>query len=283
MKRAEQTTTTILPIVITVCGIILTFTYKIMGDVPKSFYILVITFMTLLAICWLGSLLVVVKSYNKDQFDEIEKKISRSAQQIKVALSDIHVTSVHEWIISDTKLNEEYESKVPNDKAIIIVTPTFRNDYPQGDESTGMDFTENVAKNIARGVKYRYLTDRIVAERHFEDLIRHHKKLLPRLSNNSIKVFVTSVPQITEMVLYPLPKAEAFTIIKTEMHPIYKTAEYNVKMVKHELEQFKAYLRYLLDLEDTEVWEFDSNGRRVKHKINDDDRTELFQLTDVPI
>lgn len=70
------------------------------------------------------------------------------------------------------------KSKVLKDKAVVAVTPTFRNDYPQYDITSGMGFVSNVAGNIARGVKYRYVTQKAVADIHFERLIAYHKARL---------------------------------------------------------------------------------------------------------
>lgn len=105
-----------------------------------------------------------------------------------------------------------------------------------------------------------------------------------KLKPDTIKVIVTSVPQITEMVYYPLKEPAAFTIIKTEANRAFEISEYNVKMVRHdELDRFIEYLKYLLYHEETQVWEFDEDGRRSPRKINDADRKDFFKLTDVPV
>jgi len=284
-KTSDAIFTTVLMLIAGIIVVIL----GAMSDLPWASSQLVIIFIVLFSIGWLTSTFVVEWSYNKSNFTEIEEKFSRSAKRINEALQNVHVTSVHNWIVPDPELFEKYESKVPENKAIIVVTPTFRNDYPQGDDSTGIEFVANVAGNIARGVKYRYIAQQAVAAKHFENLIRYHNDMLvvkgEKLKPGTIKVIVTSVPQITEMVFYPLTMNEetAFTIIKTKMHPIYKTAEYNVKMVGDELHQFKDYLKYVLNLEDTKVWEFNNLGRHVIHDINENDRDEFFTLTGVPV
>lgn len=109
MERTAKHMSTILPVVLAVSGIIIAITYKAIGDMPRYFYILMIIFMVLLTFGWLMSLFVVVRSYNENKFDEIEEKFSRSAQQIKAALFDIHITSVHSWIVPDSDLFKEYE------------------------------------------------------------------------------------------------------------------------------------------------------------------------------
>ncbi|QWR78674.1 hypothetical protein [Candidatus Magnetomonas plexicatena] len=237
------------------------------------------------------------KSYSSKLFEEACANLNGTTEKIHSALYDIFVSSFHQWIFNDSELNKHYESKIQKGKAILVITPTFRNDYNQGDNSTSTDFFNNVVNNLKRGIKYVYITHKPVAVKHFDKLIAFHMKksdIKPR----DIWLLVTTIPLVTEMVYYPLDPPSAFFIINTDIEKLYekgaeghvklvetkKNSEFNVKMVKdQDFDRLEDYIKYIFQHSETEVWDFDSNGMKKDHKVNNDDIREFKSLTGIYI
>jgi hypothetical protein len=287
MKRVKFIAA-ISPLLLGVVPLILALSYRsISPSVPKEFlgqinYLSIIVAVSIL-IGWLMSLLILVKGYNKDNFDKIQTQFDNSAKKIQRMLHHVHITSVHEWIVTDDKLDVEYESKVGIGKAIVVVTPTLRNDCDTGENTTGTDFLCNVTRNLGKGVRYRYIMPRNVAEKHFSDLITYHRKT-STIEPDDIKAIVTTMPLVTEMVYYPLEEPAAFTIFNTDTVPGVDIAEYNVKMVKkEEFSRFKELVKHIYNSTDTKIWFSNSTGEITSREINQADRQDFFNLTGLSV
>jgi len=242
----------------------------------------------ILLLGWIVALLVIIKGYNKDHFGELEAKFEQVGlkfeglyQKIQGALYSVHVKTVHNWIVPDDELDAEYESKVEVGKAIIVVTSTFRNDYPH-DNSTGPEFVEHVSRNLRKGIKYRHITSTLDAERHFYNMIKYHSQN-NKIQDGDIRVFVTPIPIINELVYYPLDRPAGFYIVYTDQSPGYGIAEFNVKMLKNEdLVRMQNFVKYILNDTTTKVWEYNDTGIS-KRTVSTDDKADFLRLTDITI
>jgi len=315
-------------IIYTTYAMIIALVMRIIGPEPIGAYFIELILLLLLGSGWILSLYIIIQSYNNKKIEDIEKtfdeiirkvesinnkkikeieqlnnkkikevedafnraaqKTESTSRKVESVLYDTYLERDFSWITTNHQLSEKYESQVGPGKAVVVVTPTFRNDYDQHDYSSGADFVDQVTANLVRGVKYRYITSKVVANKHFEGLIRYQKAKLAertnkKLASDMIKVLVTGVPQIAEMVYYPLDKqAMAFTTVQTKANKAYKITEYNIQMVTEEdLDRFKGYISYLLNLQDVQIWEFDNDGCRQPRVFLEEDKKDFLLLTDL--